>query len=72
MKDYTFPNTRVEPKKPLPFDDSEFAVTGWTKAKELVEDVLHVVFKPVRLVVLAYSYVLSGQKVERPYQWSEI
>lgn len=28
--------------------------------------------RPVRALVLAYSYVLTGKKVETPYEWNEI
>ncbi|AWY09248.1 hypothetical protein vBRpoSV10_126 [Ruegeria phage vB_RpoS-V10] len=29
-------------------------------------------FRPVRALILAYSYVLTGTKVAVPYKWSDI
>ena len=31
-----------------------------------------ILFRPIRALVLAYSYVLTGTKVETPYVWSQI
>jgi len=30
------------------------------------------IMRPVRLFVLAYSYVLTGTKVEKPHRWQSI
>ena len=30
------------------------------------------VLRPIRAIVLAYSYVFTGTKVETPYEWSAI
>lgn len=30
------------------------------------------VFRPFRAMFLAYTYVLTGSKVNTPYEWSEI
>ncbi len=43
-----------------------------TKVWGTVKSVTHWATRPVRALVLAYSYVLTGQKVQTPYQWSEI
>jgi len=31
-----------------------------------------IALSPIRALILAYSYVLSGKKVEKPYEWRDI
>jgi len=31
-----------------------------------------IIAKPLRSMIIAYSYVLTGTKVTRPYKWGEI
>lgn len=31
-----------------------------------------IVARPIRALGIAYSYVLSGKKVEKPYEWGTI
>lgn len=35
-------------------------------------NVLFQILRPVRALVLAYSYVLTGNKVTVPYKWADI
>lgn len=40
--------------------------------KQIAIDILHWALRPVRALILAYRYVLTGTKVEKPFQWKDI
>lgn len=40
--------------------------------KAIATPIARVVFYPARLIALAYSYVLTGKKVQEPYDWKSI
>lgn len=45
---------------------------GADKFRAAVLAVLHWALRPVRALILAYSYVLSGEKVTTPINWKAI
>ncbi|QJA43091.1 hypothetical protein [Phaeobacter phage MD18] len=65
--EYSFPDRPIAPTKPCMFDDSELSRTS------KVLNALDAVFiRPFRAMALAYGYVFRGEKVQTPYEWSEI
>lgn len=38
----------------------------------LIHDIIHLALRPIRALVIAYSYVLSGEKVDKPINWRDI
>ena len=78
MTKYTFPDEPVIPKKPLVFSEEplslkdRISVAAGTAFDVLYHWVYRPVTRPIRALILAYSDVLTGQKIEEPYKWSEI
>jgi hypothetical protein len=45
---------------------------GADKLRAVVLAALHWALRPVRALILAYSYVLTGEKVTTPVNWKDI